>query len=731
MFDIVKRRFLDKQMMKLFTYIQDPAGTDFTSDGNTTGTPEERAENLILEMTLDEKIAYVGGFDNFAIQGIPRLNIPYIWASDATSGVRCFGSATAFPANILLTATWNRDLIKKVGNMIADEARAQGISILLGPGVNIARVPTCGRNFEYMGEDPYLAGEMAASYIRGAQDGGVMTTVKHFVCNNSDYDRHKSDSIVDERTLREIYLPAFRKAVIAGGSKGVMSSYNPVNGTYASENSYLLNDILRKEWGFDGFVMSDWNSLYSTTGPILNGLDVEMPKGKWLSAERIGKSLKEGSIAEVNLDNMIRHILTSSISMGIFDRTMIDAEKKTNSDEAAFLALKAVEEGIVLLKNTRSLVPKSLVQKSLLPLSVKKVKHVVVMGRNGLQAASGGGGSSYVNPSIPVPGMYESLRKFLPEEISVEYIETKKGKIFKKDREIVKQADVVIIATGFDKVNETETLDRSWKIPDNESTLIFEAARYSSSVVVVLNGGGDMETGSWVDSVPAVLHSFYTGQAGAVSVVDILFGKVNPSGKLPFTMTKKWDDIAAAANYVKKPGEAGFRRILGGQGNPNFRKVTKMEYKEGLMVGYRHFDTNSIEPEFPFGHGLSYTTFSCISASIPSKKILKSDLEGEGVDVAVTIKNNGGRAGSETVQLYVTDCAATVVRPQKELKGFEKVFLKRGESKDILLHLDWEAFSFYSTERKCWYVEPGDFEILVGFSSRDIKERVQLFVAES
>jgi len=725
MFDIVKRRLLDKQMMKLFTYIQDPAGTDFTGEENVVGSPEERAADLILKMTLDEKITYIGGFDNFAIRGIPRLNIPYIWASDATSGVRCFGPATAFPANILLTATWNRDLIKKVGNMIADEARAQGISILLGPGVNIARVPTCGRNFEYMGEDPYLAGEMAASYIIGAQDGGVMTTVKHFACNNSDYDRHKSDSVVDERTLREIYFPAFKKAVIAGGSKGVMTSYNPVNGIYASENHYLLNDILRKEWGFEGFVISDWNSLYSTAGPVLNGLDVEMPKRKWLSPERIGKALKDGRITEANLDIMIRHILTSSISMGVFDRPMVDAEKKTNSVEAAALAQKVVEEGIVLLKNT-----KSLVSKSLLPLSAKKMKHIVVMGRNGLQSASGGGGSSFVQSAMPVMGMCESLRKFLPQEISVEFIETKKGKIFKKDRESVKQADAVIIATGFDKVHETETLDRTWKIPDNESTLIFEAARYSSSIVVVLNGGGDMETGSWVDSVPAVIHSFYTGQPGAAPVVDVLFGKVNPSGKLPFTMTKRWDDIAAASNYVKNPGKASFRRILGGQGNPKIRKVTKMEYKEGLMVGYRHFDTNSIEPEFPFGHGLSYTTFSCTSASSSSQNILKSVLEEKGVDVSVTIKNGSGRAGGETVQLYVTDCASSVVRPQKELKGFEKVFLKQGESKEILLHLDWEAFAFYSTERKSWYVEPGDFEILIGFSSRDIKERVQILVAE-
>ena len=720
MFDIVKRKFLDTQMMKLFTYIKNPAGTDFSGAGNEAGTPEERTVKLISKMTLDEKIAYISGIDSFAIRGIPRLGIPYIWASDATSGVRCFGPATAFPANVLLTATWNRDLIHSVGSVIAEEARAQGISILLGPGVNIARVPTCGRNFEYMGEDPYLAGEMAASYIRGVQGGGVMTTVKHFACNNSDYDRHKTDSVVDERTLREIYLPAFRKAVLAGGSRGVMTSYNPVNGTYASENRDLLIEILRKEWGFDGFVMSDWNSLYSTIGPILNGLDVEMPKSKWLSPARVRKALAAAEITEENLDTMISHMLFSAIKMGLFDRPLVDRNKTVNTPEADILAVRTVEEGVVLLKNT----------KKVLPLSAKQVKHIVVMGRNAFQAASGGGGSSYVLPSKPVPGMYESLRKFLPDDVTVEFVATKKGRIYKKDRSAVKQADAVIIATGFDKVHETETLDRSWEIPDKEAVLIFETARLNSLVVVVLNGGGDMETGSWVDSVPAVMHSFYPGQAGAAPVVDIIFGKVNPSGKLPFTMTKRWDDIAAISHYVKNPGKAGFGRILFGQGNPHIRKIAKMEYKEGLMVGYRHFDTNNIEPEFSFGHGLSYTTFSCSDLVISCGEIFKSALVKEGVDVTLLLRNTGGRAGSETVQLYVNDYVSSAVRPKKELKGFEKVFLKRGESREVTLHLDWEAFAFYSIEQKSWVVEPGDFEILAGFSSRDIRERAQLFVAE-
>ena len=343
--------------------------TDFMGRKDSGQTVESHVGTLISAMNLEEKVRMLGGYKALGIHGIPRLGLPSVWCSDATSGLRCFPDGTVFPAGVAMAATWNPALIEQVGAAIGEEFRAKGVSILLGPGVNIYRVPTCGRNFEYMGEDPHLAGKTAAAYIRGAQASGVITTIKHFACNNSDYDRHKTDSVVDERTLREIYLPAFKMAVQEGGSKGLMTSYNPVNGIYASENRHLITEILRDEWGFDGFVLSDWNSLYSTTGPIKNGLDLEMPNGKWLNMGTIQPLLESGEIEVSDLDNMLRRLLRTLFKFGVYDRPQVDTNAKFYCSEHLALAEQAALESIVLLKN----------EKNLLPLTPNKVKNIVIL----------------------------------------------------------------------------------------------------------------------------------------------------------------------------------------------------------------------------------------------------------------------------------------------------------------------------------------------------------------
>ncbi len=703
MFERILQRFLHYQMTHSFAmYKRDVDIKDHVDMQDTESDPEKRARNLLDRMTSEEKISYIGGYDDLAIRGIERLGIPAVYASDATSGVRCFGPATIFPANIALTASWNMDLIRRVGDVIGEEARAKGVSILLAPGVNIARVPTCGRNFEYMGEDPYLAGEMAASYILGVQGRGVITTVKHFACNNSDYDRHKSDSIVDERTLHELYLPAFKKAVQKGGSLGVMSSYNQINGVYASEHGYLLTEVLRGQWGFKGFVMSDWTSVYSTDGPIKNGLDIEMPKAVWLTEDRVRQAMRAGLVEESDIDVMVFRLLRTLISAGVFDRTAIDADADFLTEDHHDTARQAADEGVVLLKNERGL----------LPLDRTTLKRIVIAGRNGLNPVTGGGGSSYILPDSNIRGIYDAVRLSVPGA-SVEYIESIGGLVDERDIPFVSDADAVIIATGFDQVTESECFDRSWKLPDHEDRLIAQLSAVNSRCVVILHGGGDMECASWIGPVPAVMHAMYLGEQSGSAVARVLFGETNPSGKLPFSMVREWDDIAATHWYVKHPERMNPLRVIGPRGNPRIRRVTPMEYGEGLMVGYRHLDTNDIEPLFPFGFGLSYTQFELSGLEI-------SQHDGVNVTVSCTVRNIGGYSGAEVVQVYVHDEESAVFRPAKELKGFEKVFLDPGEEERVAIELDRDSFSYYSAEHHEWHLEPGSFVIQVGTSSRQI-----------
>lgn len=710
MFDNLIRRYVSNAM-------NGDNNTSFAMAGikleQSNITPSLNLEELIKEMTLEEKIDMLGGKDNLAIKGLPRLNIPDVWCTDASAGTRCYGRATAFPVPLALTATWSRDLQRKTGEAIAEECRAKGVSVLLGPGVNIYRVPTNGRNFEYMGEDPYLASELAVPYIKGVQSRGVITTIKHFACNNSDYDRHRMNSEVDRRTLEEIYFPAFKAAVQKADSKSVMCAYNPVNGVYASENRELLTDILRDEWGFKGFVISDWTCVYNSQGPVDAGLDLEMPFGKYMNAKKLLPLLKKGKITEKQIDDKIRNIMGAFFDMGIYSRPLLDDSYDPYSDEHSRISLDGAREAIVLLKNSNNI----------LPLDPLKKQKIVVIGFNAEETTTCGGGSCCIK-SYDKVNILDGLRDICSENCDIQFIRTNKLKprLTKSDRKEIESADVVLLSVGFTHIEESECYDRSWELPFNQNSLIEDVAELNSNTVVILTAGGGVETESWLNKIPALLHTFYLGENAGTAISEVLFGKVNPSGKLPFTMGKKWDDFASNSYYVIDPGKISPIRILGPQGSNLLRKPWTVKYGEKLMVGYRHFDTNNIEPQFPFGYGGSYTEFNFSDIKLSSDTIGK----GESIEIRVTVSNAGNFDGAEVVQLYIRDEESELPRPDKELKGFEKVFLKKGESKEVVFSINEEHLSYYNDKKNSWITEPGNFTILIGNSSRNILSELSI-----
>jgi len=665
---------------------------------------EKKARTILNEMTLEEKVRYISGYRDFGTLPIERLNLPPVWFADATSGVRR-GLSTAFPVNVAMTASWNRELIKKAGMSIGEECRAKGISVLLGPGMNIYRVPTCGRNFEYMGEDPFLAGSMGSAYIHGVQSRDVIACAKHYTANNSDYDRHRMSSDMDERTLREIYLPHFRMSVKEGNVKSIMTAYNPVNGIHASQHRHLIYDILFGEWGFDGFVMSDWTSVYSVKPVVQHGVDIEMPNGKYLNKENILPLIKKGEISEADIDRKVMHLLTTFFEMGILERPVVSDRYGVNTDEHRKAALDIAREGIVLLKN----------ENSLLPLVSSKVKKIAVLGPMAINTETSGGGSSEVFP-FSKTDILTGLKELAPDGVEVEYA----GSIgsFITGRSTVKNANAVIVCVGFNRDQESETFDKSWDLPGCQEALIENAADLNPNTIVILTTGSGVE-GKWIDSIPGLVHSFFLGQSSGLAVADVLYGNVNPGGKLPFTMAKKWDDILATKYYVDIPWLKSPFRIFGNEEDPedpDDHKIFHMEYGEKLMVGYRHFDTNNVEPRFPFGFGLSYTTFE-----MPTLSLSSSTMRGNSTITArVTVRNTGKTAGSEVVQLYVQDVKSSHPRPLKELKGFSKVYLEPGQSKTVSITIDRMALSYFNPDTKKWTAEPGEFVIMVGNSSRNI-----------
>ena len=679
-----------------------PESTDKT-DVDTNLTPAEKSEALLARMTLDEKIVMLSGFDKMGIHGVERLGLAPVWCSDASAGVRGFCRSTAFPAPVAMAATWNRMLLRRTGETIAEECRAKGISVLLGPGVNICRVPTNGRNFEYLGEDPFLASELVVPYIEGVQSKGVIATVKHLACNNSDYDRHRMNSEVDERTLHEIYLPAFKAAVQKARTRSVMCAYNPVNGTYSSENRNLLTDILRDTWGFDGFVISDWGCLYSTAGPLKAGLDLEMPLGRYLNAKKIRPLLDQGTLTQEDIDRPVRNLLRVFFEMGIYERPTKDSTYSEYSAEHSRISLEVAREAVVLLKN----------EAHTLPLNPVKLKKIAVLGANAVDTPTIGNGSCAVE-SYDKVNIIDAIRKECGDGCAVTIVKNRYGRIL--DPEAVRQADAVIVCAGYNASEEGEAFERSWLLLYGQDELIRTAVGLNPRTIVVLSCGSDLETESWISNVPVVLHSFYLGQNAGTAVAEVLFGQTNPSGKLPFTMARRYQDILATHHYVRRPEKISFLRMLGPQGINGIRKIRTMRYDEKLMVGYRHFDTHRIAPQFPFGFGLSYTTFA-LGKPVLSSRMIKT---GETLTVRLEITNTGQQAGAEVVQLYISDPESTLPRPAKELKGFEKVYLKPGERAEISFAITDEQLSYYDPAQHRWVAEPGQFKLLIGTSSRDI-----------
>jgi len=795
---------------------------------------EKRVDSILSKMTLDEKIEIVGGINDFYTRPIPRLGIPSFRMSDGPMGVHDYGLTTAYPAGIALAASWDVDLAERFGTAMGKDARARGVHFILAPGMNIYRAPMNGRNFEYFGEDPFLASRMAVSVIKGIQGQRVIATAKHFAGNNSEFARMTLSSDIDERTWREIYLPAFEASVKEAHVGAVMDAYNLVNGTYMTQNVHLNNEILKEEWGFDGILMSDWGATHDGVAAAKGGLDLEMPSPTFMNRDTLLPALKDGKISEASIDDKVRRILRKAIEFGFLDQPQTDISIPTYSQEGRQVALEVARGSMVLLKNSGSL----------LPLDESKVKTIAVIGPNAYPAVIGGGGSAETKPfnavsclegisnrlgtnakvlyAVDVPPLDEVFESsefvtapsgesglkgeyfsneelkgapalvrtdkhvhfdwgegsfapgepvdhfairwtgyFMPKEsgdykfytsaddgvrlyvsdeiaiddwqphsqtldtaarhleagkaykIRLEYFESVGSAIVgfgvtraeafigRETKPLAAKADAVIICAGFDPKTEGEGFDRTFQLPGGQDELIRQISAVNKNVIVVLTAGGNMDMTRWIDNVPAVLHTWYPGQEGGTALAQILFGDYSPSGKLPASFERRWEDNPTFHSYY--PANGGNR----------------VQYSEGVFVGYRHFDRSETKPMFAFGYGLSYTTFAY-------SKLLVTPQSGNlnaPVSVSFEVRNSGDRAAAEVAELYVGDSHSSVPRPVKELKGFAKINLNPGETRRVTLTLNRRAFSFYDTAKKDWSTEPGDFTILVGGSSDNIQLR--------
>lgn len=697
---------------------------------------EARVEDALSRMSLDEKIAAIHAQSTFSLPGVKKLGIPELWTSDGPHGVRPevpwndWGnpgwnndSCVAFPALTCLAATWNRDVAGQYGAAIGEEARFREKDVILGPGVNMYRSPLCGRNFEYMGEDPYLAGKLAVPYIHGLQSKGVGACVKHYACNNEERHRHKTDVEVSERALREIYLPAFEMAVKEGGAWSMMASYNLFRGTHCCHNGYLINDILKGEWGFDGVVMSDWAGCHDTKEAVLGGLDVEfgtrvgkkMPAGEsvydtYYLAEAYKQGILAGEFSEEGLDEKVRRVLRLTF------RTAMNMDKPFGSmctQEHLDVARKVAQEGIVLLKNEGDVLP------------VRKPGKISVVGENAYKKMCIGGGSSMLKPIYemsPLEGILErAARDGMEVVYSRGYVgdttttqdgissfqkladDRPRAELIAEAVENSRDADYVIYVGGLNKslYQDCENRDRlEYGLPYGQDELISELAKVNPNMTVVIISGNAVAM-PWIDQVPSVLLGWYGGSEAGRAIADVLFGDVNPSGKLPFTFPVKLEDNPAHYNGKTFPTRG------------------KNHYDEGIFLGYRWHEKMDIKPLFAFGHGLSYTDFEYGDVTLSSKKI-----RGGKITVKVPVTNVGQVAGSEVVQVYVHDCEASVEMPQKQLKGFDKVYLEPGQTKTVSIELGPDAFRFFDEESMDWKTEPGDFEILVGSASDNISRTV-------
>lgn len=807
-----------------------------------------RASLIVDQLTLDEKLDLLGGVDGFFIRSVPRLNFPRLKMADGPIGVRNFGPATAFAGGIALSATWNLKLAEQTGVELGRDSRAKGVHFLLAPGVNIYRAPMNGRNFEYFGEDPYLASRMAVNYINGLQSQGVSATVKHYLANNSEFDRHNTDSIIDERTLREIYMPMFEAAVKEAKVGAIMDSYNLTNGQHMSQNKYLLTDVAKKEWGFDGLIMSDWSATYDGVAAANAGQDLEMPSGLYMNRETLKKAIEKGQVSIETINDKVTRIVSTAVRFGWLDNNQTSFTVPRYNLEGRKIALQAAREGITLLKNDRNL----------LPLSKARTKTILVVGPNAYPAVAVGGGSADVAPfaatsvleglsnhpggprvfydrglqtfsDLALATDFSTARSNGQDGLKAEYFDNQElngkpvvsriephvdfgtgprllfpeqtlssrwtgyyspanagdynifvqttreiggnyrlyvddklvidnwsiltaladyrtlklsagphkvvleqhgrglrraaklrmgivdvNKLVNEDaRKLAASVDAVVVSAGFDSESEAESADRTFRLPLGQDELIQQMAAANKNTIVVLNSGGGADMNPWLDRVPALLAAWYPGQEGGTAVAEVLFGDVNPSGRLPVTFERRWEDNPAHDSYYPPSG------------------TRKVEYREGIFVGYRGYEKAGTKPLFPFGYGLSYTTFKYGNLTVTP--VINSPRNNSSLQykVAFDVTNTGTRAGAEVAQVYVGDPHGKVPRPAKELKGFYKVSLLPRETKRVSVLLDARSFSYFDVANKQWLAEAGAFDILVGRSSQQIELRGKINLASA
>ena len=647
-------------------------------------------QDIISKMTLEEKCYFLSGKDFWTTRTVEHAGVPSITLSDGPHGIRkqegagdqlgLNGSvpATCFPTAATMANSWDPELGEELGRCLGEEAAVQNVSVLLGPGMNMKRSPLCGRNFEYFSEDPYLAGKIAAGYIRGIQSKGVSACPKHFAANNTELRRQASDSVVDERTFREIYLTAFEIAVKEAKPKSIMSAYNMINGVYANENAHLLQEILRDEWGFDGFVVSDWGSCNDYTDGVRAGANLEMPTTAGDSGNQLVKAIYDGRIAEREVDQRVDELLDVVLAT----RAACDAVKGSQFDVEAHhaMAMKASEQSVVLLKNEGNILP------------LAKGSKVAVIGDFADTPRYQGAGSSVVNPT-KLDSTMGVIGNFDLNVVGFEkgYPRVGKGNpaMVAAAVELAKQADYVLLYLGLDEISESEGLDRAnMKLPQSQVELLGAVSQANANVIVVMSAGSAVEM-PWLDQCKGLVHGYLCGQAGASAVLKVILGDVNPSGKLSETYPVSYEDVPSAPYFPAKE--------------------RTVEYREGLYIGYRYFETANVPVLFPFGYGLSYTTFAYSDLKVTDKK------------ATFTLTNTGDRDGAEVAQLYVSAQCKGVYRPVKELKGFKKVFLKAGESKQVTIELDDKAFRYFNVKTNKFEIEPGVYDILIGASVADIK----------
>ena len=649
-------------------------------------------KKIVSQMTLEEKAGMCSGLDFWHLKHVERLGIPEVMVSDGPHGLRKQDDkgdhlgmndsikAVCFPPAALSACSFDRKLVEEMGKTIGKEAQANDVSIVLGPAVNIKRSPLCGRNFEYYSEDPYLAGEIAAAFINGVQSQHVGTSIKHFAANNQEYHRMSNSSEADERTLREIYFPAFETAVKKAQPYTFMCSYNQINGTFASENKWLLTDVLRGDWGFKGYVMSDWGAVNDRVKGLEAGLELEMPSSNGVNDALIVQAVKDGSLKEDILDHAVERILRIIFEYAD-NRAPQEFTMEKDHEEARHIA----EESMVLLKNDEQILP------------LKASEKIAFIGGFAKKPRFQGGGSSHIN-CFKITNALDSV----PSDAQVTYAEG-----FPADKDLYDDAlaaeaikaaaaaDKVVIFAGLPDSFESEGYDRShMRLPECQNRLIAEILKVQPNTVIVLHNGSPVEM-PWLNDIKGLLEAYLGGQAGGTAVANILYGKVNPSGKLAETIPLKLSDNPSYLNFG------------GGE---------KVEYREGVFVGYRYYDKKEMDVAYPFGYGLSYTTFACSDLKISNENPTDKDT----ITVSVDVTNTGNMAGKEVVQLYVKDCTSSTIRPEKELKGFEKVFLNPGETKTVTMELDKRSFAWYNTELHDWFAASGEYKLLVGTSSRDI-----------